>query len=140
VLKEYGGAKEELAFQVEDGAVRYSFPAVGDNSVHVASLFKDDLSGLRYLFAKVPIAYLHHDDRINPRDIGGYLALHIALAWVGDDTGRSPVKVFDGRHKATAQGTPWRDGVACPSLRRSRPRSPTHNEHECGDNPAAGGV
>ena len=115
VLHEYDGAHEQLAFTIKDDVVHYSLPAVGDNSVHTATLFTDDLSGVQYFFAKLPITYLHHDDRINPRDIGGYLSrlveefhkgrpqLHVALAWVTTDTGQSHVKVFDGQHKATAQ-------------------------------------
>ena len=62
----------------------------------------------------VPIEYLHHDDRINPRPIGRNLKqlvdefhkkfpqLHITLGWteLGE---RAKIKVFDGQHKAAAQ-------------------------------------
>lgn len=115
VLNEYGGAKEQLGFQIKDGIIQYTFAGVGDNEIRGVPLYTDELSGFKYFFAKIPIAYLHHDDRINPRDIGGYLArlveefhkgrpqLHVALAWLSTETAASPVKVFDGQHKATAQ-------------------------------------
>jgi HNH endonuclease len=112
VLEEYGGAKERLSFRVEDGSVRYS---LGDHRIFQSPLLEDELSGLQYFFAKLPITYLHHDDRINPRNIGGAIGklveefhrgrpqLHVSLAWVASDNGQGEVKVFDGQHKATAQ-------------------------------------
>ena len=63
-----------------------------------------------------PLAYLHHDDRINPRSIGSNIRglieefvdrrpqLHVALGWwapEGDGLGK--LRVFDGQHKAAAQ-------------------------------------
>lgn len=115
VLTDYAGAKYELSFKRRDGSVQYSFAEDGDVTVRQAALHRDDLSGLEYFFAVLPIAYLHHDDRINPRDIGGSLGrlveefhrgrpqLHVALGWVDSGSGRSKVKIFDGQHKATAQ-------------------------------------
>jgi hypothetical protein len=64
----------------------------------------------------VPLEYLHHDDRINPRSIGSNIRglieeflsknpqLHVGLAWwAPQQDGAGPVKVFDGQHKAAAQ-------------------------------------
>jgi len=115
ILGEYGGASFPLGFKVEDNQVRFSFAEAGDADLRAVPLYTDGLSGLRYFFAELPIAYLHHDDRINPRNIGANLSklvaefhrgrpqLHVSLGWI-DTTGNvSPVKVFDGQHKATAQ-------------------------------------
>lgn len=115
VLAEFDGAQHELHFEVDDGKIRYTFSELGDNAVRTAPVYRDKLSGLRFFFAQLPIAYLHHDDRINPRNIGGNLSklvtefhkgrpqLHVSLGWLKTDGGQSHVKVFDGQHKATAQ-------------------------------------
>lgn len=115
VLAAHGGAKHELTFEVVGDEVRYSFSETGDVQVRTVPLYEDRLSGLKSFFVQVPIEYLHHDDRINPRGIGGSLArlveefhrkrpqLHVSLGWVSTDGGRFPIKVFDGQHKATAQ-------------------------------------
>ncbi len=115
VLAHFGGAKHDLGFTVQGDTVRYALAELGDNAVRSVDLHIDKLSGLRYFFAKLPIAYLHHDDRINPRSIGGSLSglleefhrgrpqLHVALAWLATSTGPAAVKVFDGQHKTTAQ-------------------------------------
>ncbi len=115
LLSEYGGAKHELAFESTDAEMRLTFGATGDPRISIVPLFTDPLSKLRYFFTVLPIEYLHHDDRINPRNIGGSLAglieefhrgrpqLHVALAWVDRSDGPGLVKVFDGQHKVSAQ-------------------------------------
>lgn len=115
VLAEYGGAKHELSFEAAGHQMRLTFAATGDPGITSIPLYTDPLSKLDYFFAELPIEYLHHDDRINPRNIGGSLArlvdefhrgrpqLHAALAWVDRREGPALVKVFDGQHKATAQ-------------------------------------
>jgi len=74
------------------------------------------MSGMHSFFATIPLEYLHHDDRINPRSIGPNIRglieeflkkrpqLHVGLAWwaPGED-GAGAIKVFDGQHKAAAQ-------------------------------------
>lgn len=118
VLQLAGGGQYQVPLQVQDGMVRYSFPDLGSNEVRTAPIHHDKLSGMDYFFAVVPISYLTHDDRINPRAIAasslrrlveefqeGLPQLHMALAWteVGDDHSRSRMMVFDGQHKAAAQ-------------------------------------
>lgn len=115
VLQEYGGAKHDLSFKCDGDQVEVALDEVGDPSIKSLPLCTDRLSTLQYFFIELPIEYLHHDDRINPRSIGGSLAglvaefhrgrpqLHIALAWVDVDGGKGKVKVFDGQHKASAQ-------------------------------------
>jgi len=116
VLARHGGASAQLPLRQENGTIHFSLPSAGDNAIRQASLLNDKLSGMQSFFAYLPLEYLHHDDRINPRSIGSnirglieeFLAkrpqLHVALAWwaPGDD-GAGPVKVFDGQHKAAAQ-------------------------------------
>jgi len=115
ILVSAKGATSALTYSVVSGEVRYSLDAAGDPSIHVTPLLRDQLSGTDYFFALLPIEYLHHDQRINPRNIGtslgklikefhdGYPQLHVALGWVESETGPSNVMVFDGQHKAAAQ-------------------------------------
>jgi hypothetical protein len=117
ILGEYGGAVHELHLARKNSAIQISFPELGRNDILSIPLYRDDLSGMDYFFAKLPIQYLYHDERINPRAVGGSLKglveefhrkrpqLHVALAWVDlkDGLGKAKVQVFDGQHKATAQ-------------------------------------
>jgi hypothetical protein len=116
VLGKYGGAKALLRLRREADHVELSFPEVGDNTIRRFPLLHDKLSAMNTFFASVPLEYLHHDDRINPRSIGSNIRglieeflsknpqLHVALAWwAPQGDGAGPVKVFDGQHKAAAQ-------------------------------------
>lgn len=116
VLEKYGGAKALLRLRREVDRVELSFSEVDDNRVLAFPLLHDKLSGMDTFFASVPLAYLHHDDRINPRSIGSNIRglieeflsrnpqLHVGLAWwAAEHDGAGPVKVFDGQHKAAAQ-------------------------------------
>ncbi len=117
VLQRYQGARYDLPMKIEDGYISFSFPDLKINQIVKVPLYKDELSGLQYFFAKLPIEYLFHDDRVNPRSVGGSLhglveefhrkrpQLQIGLAWSelkGSDV-RGKIQVFDGQHKATAQ-------------------------------------
>lgn len=115
VLASAKGANAALSFKVEGDKVRYSLDAAGDSSIHEVPLLRDNLSGIDYFFALLPIEYLHHDERINPRNIGSslgklikefhdhYPQLHVALGWVDSEAGPANVMIFDGQHKAAAQ-------------------------------------
>ena len=113
ILRAHSGAKHDLQrVEIRDGYLRTSLSI----SPEVMSLpvYEDKLSGFQYVFAHLPIEYIHHDDMMNPRDIGKRLRqlveifhakrpqLHIALAWI-DTEGSARVRVFDGQHKAAAQ-------------------------------------
>ncbi len=116
VLSEYGGAKYRLPVKIEDTKFKTSFSEIGENNVISTPIYEDKISGFHSIFLSVPIEYLHHDDRINPRAIGKNLRklieefhrrrpqLHIALGWIDTSNGANiRVRIFDGQHKAAAQ-------------------------------------
>jgi hypothetical protein len=119
VLAWHGGAQHRLSMVVENDKVRWSFPHLegpASTRVHEIELYADQLSGMKYFFGLVPLSYLHHDDRINPRGIGSSLRglveeffkhrpqLHVTLGWVTTSGGEAfKLRVFDGQHKAAAQ-------------------------------------
>lgn len=116
VLEQAGGGKQPLKFRVEGDTLHYSLAATGDMSIRSAPLWSDPLSKLRYAFLMLPVSYIFHDDRLNPRGIGnnirglveeffrGFPQLHVPLSWIDiDEEGGSRVRVFDGQHKAAAQ-------------------------------------
>jgi hypothetical protein len=116
VLAHHGGAKALLRIRHEATHVEFTVPEGGDNSIRRATIFRDKLSGMDSFFTALPVEYLHHDDRINPRSIGANIRglieeflqkrpqLHVGLGWWAPDSdGAGAVKVFDGQHKAAAQ-------------------------------------
>ena len=116
LLEKYNGAKWSLRLQRKDDWVEYSLAETGDPRILRTPVFKDTLSEMESCFTVLPLAYLHHDDRINPRSIGANLRglieefmkqrpqLQVGLAWWTPESDSSgPVKIFDGQHKAAAQ-------------------------------------
>lgn len=116
VLERHGGAKVKLRLKRAGDQVEFVLSEIGESAIRSAPLHRDPLSGMDYFFAMLPLEYLHHDDRINPRSIGSNIRalieefmkkrpqLHVALAWWAPDADSAgPVKVFDGQHKAAAQ-------------------------------------
>jgi HNH endonuclease len=116
VLQRHGGAKAKLHLKRAGDHVEFTLSAAGDNTIRTVPMYRDSLSGMDYCFAMLPLEYLHHDDRINPRSIGTNIRalieefmkkrpqLHVALAWWAPEADHAgPVKVFDGQHKAAAQ-------------------------------------
>lgn len=116
VLSRYGGSKHTLRLRKQPETISFVLSEIGDVVVRTVDLYRDPLSGMQYFFAVMPMEYLHHDDRINPRSIGSNIRglieefmkkrpqLHIALGWWAPEDGDSgPIKVFDGQHKAAAQ-------------------------------------
>lgn len=116
VFSEYGGSKYDLLLDLKNETVKYSLSQVGDNNIYSERVYADDLSGFKYFFALLPIEYLFHDVKINPRSIGqnisklvkeffsGLPQLQISLGWVAlEELNSSKVRIFDGQHKAAAQ-------------------------------------
>jgi hypothetical protein len=115
VLAQAGGGQAELSFKLVGDQIQFTLSAVGDQVIYTVPVYLDELSGFRYFFVKLPIQYLRHDDRINPRAIGSNISklveefyakrpqLHVPLAWMTSKGGKSAVHVFDGQHKAAAQ-------------------------------------
>jgi len=116
ILKRYGGSKYEVQFLLKDKKIKFSLPEISNNSIIEEKIYKDPLSSFQYFFTTLPIEYLYHDDKINPRSIGNNISklihefyqkrpqLHIALAWIDlKGNKKTKVKIFDGQHKAAAQ-------------------------------------
>jgi hypothetical protein len=97
VLRKYGGSTTALRLTREGELLRFVLGVTGHPRIVSVPLYKDGLSGMEYFFALLPLEYLHHDDRINPRSIGSNIRglieelmrkrpqLHIALGWWQDD-------------------------------------------------------
>lgn len=116
VLIEYGGATQKLHFKIKDDAITYSFGEIGNTSLQTLPIYKDAMSEERYFFALLPIEYIFHDDKINPRSIGsnvtkllaefykGNPQLHVSLGYIEENADNAcEIKLFDGQHKAAAQ-------------------------------------
>ncbi len=116
VLKKFNGARFNLKLNITNNKVSFSFPEIGDNQIYEVPLYTDNHSKFKYFFAMLPIEYLHHDMRINPRAIGSNLRklveeffqgmpqLQISLAWTTFSEHQPvQIQVFDGQHKAAAQ-------------------------------------
>jgi len=115
ILECYGGSKFPLNYSIEKDSIKYSFSGIGDNQILKSPIYTDPVSNFRYFFAFVPLEYIFHDDRINPRSIGknvsklvqeffvGRPQLHISLGYILTTGDSSQINVFDGQHKAVAQ-------------------------------------
>ena len=116
IFATFSGAKYPAHLTIDGDVARVAFPETGDNSIREFPILTDPLSAFRSFFAAIPIEYLYHDDKINPRPIGSTLRglveeffrrrpqLHVALAWTStkDPDGPRRFAVFDGQHKAAA--------------------------------------
>lgn len=115
-LEEFGGARYYVTIKnLEENFIEYLLEEAKGNQVYKAPLYYDKLSNLKYFFILLPIEYIFHDEKINPRGIsprirgllGEFLSkhpqLHISLAWAKIDNHKMDVHVFDGQHKVAAQ-------------------------------------
>lgn len=112
VLDQVNGSKFLFKYQKEGNKLRYSFSETGDNSIYEVPIYKDNLSGEESCFIEVPLSYVYHDEKINPRGINNGIdklikefyktnpQLHLSLARIDED---KKIKIFDGQHKAVAQ-------------------------------------
>lgn len=116
ILEEFRQGSHPLPVRIENGKVLFSFTGVGRNDIQSVPLYTDSLSGFRFFFAQLPIEYVEHDGKLNPRTIGPNIKklikefhtkrpqLHVALGWLRTEDGdASAVRIFDGQHKAAAQ-------------------------------------
>ena len=116
ILKENNGAKYALTYHINGDKIKYTFSDMGDHTSYEQNIYTDKLSKEKYFFANLPIEYLHHDDKINPRSIGENVTklldeffktnpqLHIALGYIETNkNNKAEVKLFDGQHKSAAQ-------------------------------------
>lgn len=111
VLLANGGSKYPFKYKIENGSLVYSFDECGDTKIYRTDIFTDELTGEQTAFIKVPLAYVYHDDVINPRGINSSIGLlikefhkpnpqlHLSLARLDD----GKILIFDGQHKAVAQ-------------------------------------
>lgn len=116
ILQTKSGSKFSLKFRRENNHILYSLAHIGKTEVVKCPVYKDKLSGLEYFFTVLPIEYIFHDDKINPRTIGSNISqlisefysgnpqLHISLGWIDTkNDAETKVKIFDGQHKGAAQ-------------------------------------
>lgn len=116
VLQQYGGSKFKLKYYITENRIKFSYSDINRIEIIDLPIYTDGLSKEKYFFALLPIQYIFHDDKINPRSIGGNVSkllaefykgnaqLHVSLGYIEDaEDGSSEVKLFDGQHKAAAQ-------------------------------------
>lgn len=127
ILSLNSGSKNAFKINNDNETIKYSFPENGDNKIYQSNFIVDKQSGFRSFFAEIPLEYLFHDEKINPRGIAqeslrklleeffrGRPQLHITLArlltkkensgsGIYDDSQLNKILVFDGQHKAAAQ-------------------------------------
>ena len=111
VLLANRGSKYLFKYKIEENQIIYSFDDNGDTTIRKSEIFTDVLSGEKTAFINVPLAYLYHDEVVNPRGINSSIRLlikefyksnpqlHLSLARIEDEK----IKIFDGQHKAVAQ-------------------------------------
>lgn len=115
VLKLFNGAKYELEFKIENDFIRFTYSQMGKSEIISLPIYADKLANIKYFFATLPIEYIFHDEKINPRKINsslsklmdefynGYPQLQVCLGYIQSNNGKSKVMLFDGQHKAAAQ-------------------------------------
>ena len=115
VLLAHDGSQFDFSYKIEGDTLVYSFDELGSPAIKRTEIFTDPLSKERTAFLTVPLAYLFHDEIINPRGINGTISLlikefykpnpqlHLSLARIDHSGGGGKIRIFDGQHKAVAQ-------------------------------------
>lgn len=116
ILKAFRSSSFPFPVAIKGAQLQYSLPGVGQNEIQSVPLYQDELSGFKFFFAQLPLQYIEHDSKLNPRALGsnikklikefhtGRPQLHAALGWLTTDDGdTAQVRIFDGQHKAAAQ-------------------------------------
>lgn len=116
ILQTFRACGHPFPVSIKGTKLQYSLPGVGNNEIQTVPLYEDELSGFRFFFTQLPIEYIEHDSKLNPRAIGSNIKklikefhtrrpqLHAALGWLSTDDGDDArVRIFDGQHKAAAQ-------------------------------------
>ncbi len=113
-LCEFSGAKYVAGLKDSSDEISISLADLG-RAAFTAPIIADKLARMRSFFAELPIEYLYHDTRINPRAVGsrlrglieeflsGHPQLHPSLGWTQISNGQAKIYIFDGQHKAVAQ-------------------------------------
>jgi hypothetical protein len=70
LLRKFGGAEKTIKIIEENDHIRMSIDGEKGPKIIECPLYLDKLSGMKTFFTMLPLKYLHHDDRINPRSIG----------------------------------------------------------------------
>lgn len=114
-LAEFAGSEASLRVRLSADGSYLEYSLENSTEVKRVPVYHDPLAKLAYVFLVLPVEYLAHDDRINPRAVGdrvrhlveeflaGRPQLHVSLAWAMIEDGRLRPKVFDGQHKIAAQ-------------------------------------
>lgn len=109
--------RQETGVVIHDGQVDISWNEKGKPKTETYQLLMDSATPpTRSFVAMIPFSCLHHDHDINPRSIvdlepmieefyNGYPQLQPSLATltIDGESGKAPILVFDGQHKAAAQ-------------------------------------
>ncbi len=116
VLKHFNGSKFDFKCTLSNGTLSYSFSQIGDNTIYEVPIMSDPISGVASAFVKIPISYIYHDEKINPRALNASVSklvkefylknpqLHVSLSRLEEaNDGSKHTLIFDGQHKATAQ-------------------------------------
>ncbi|MCY0897576.1 MAG: HNH endonuclease signature motif containing protein [Firmicutes bacterium] len=113
-LTDLGGSPRPIGAMRSQDELMVWFPPDDAKKIRLP-IYHDKLSNMDSVFLTVPLEYLHHDQRINPRAVGprirgllneflsGKPQLHVALAWGVIEDNKLQVQVFDGQHKLVSQ-------------------------------------